>query len=199
MGTTMNRPDGVRQGHDWQDRQSWLMHQEAVRMLQADPSLADTALAILARWDTHVCSRSKLLRERWVQIIAELDWSAALDTSEVGNQSRQASPLSCLLPEDVRLAIIDQVQQEKAFQAEMLAWDNMAPVGREFGSPEYERLSELDHLAFMATGALGAARAWLDTPNAALDRSKPEDCARTASGFERVRALLKASRTLPSV
>ena len=195
----MNRPDGIRQGHDWQDRQSWLMHQEAVHMLQVDPSLADTALAILARWDTHVCSRSKLLRERWVQIIAEREWSAALDTSEVGNQLRQSSPLSCLLPKDVRLGILDQVQQEKAFQAEMLAWDNMAPLGREFGSPEYERLSKLDHLAFMATGTLGAARAWLDTPNAALDGLTPEDCARTASGFERVRSLLKASCMPPSV
>jgi hypothetical protein len=27
---------------------------------------------------------------------------------------------------------------------EELAWDNMAPVGREFGSPDYERLMALD-------------------------------------------------------
>lgn len=189
----MNRPDGIRQGHDWQDRQSWLMHQEVVRMLQADPSLADKALAILARWDTHVFSRSKPLRLNWVQIIAERDWSAALDTSEVGNLLRQASPLLCLLPDDVRLAILAQVKQEKASQAEALAWDNMAPVGREFGSPDYERLAELDHLAFVATGTLEAARAWLDTPNAALDGLTPEDCARTESGFERVRTLLVPS------
>ena len=28
-------------------------------------------------------------------------------------------------------------------------WDRMAPVGREFGSPDYERLEELDHLAIL--------------------------------------------------
>lgn len=192
----MNGTDGIKQGHDWQDRQSWLMHQEAVRMLQADPTLCDKALATLARWDTHVCSRSRPLRERWVQIIGNRDWAAALDTSEVGNQLRQASPLSCLLSDGVRRAILAQVQQEKAFQAEMLEWDSMAPVGAEFGSPEHERLSELDHLAFIATGSLEAARVWLDTPNPDLDGMTPEDCARTASGFERVRSLLETSPLL---
>ena len=116
----MKRPDGtngIRHGHDWQDRQSWLMHREAVRMLLADPLLAERALAILARWDTHVCARSRPLRERWVQIISDRDWAAALDTSEVGNQLRQASPLSCLLPDDVRRAILAQVKQEKVLQA----------------------------------------------------------------------------------
>ncbi len=29
----MKHPDGIRLGHDWRARQSWLMHQEAVRML----------------------------------------------------------------------------------------------------------------------------------------------------------------------
>ncbi len=188
----MNRPEGIRQGHDWQDRQSWLMHQEAVRMLQADPSLADRALAILDRWDAHVCSSSRPLRERWVQIIAERDWAVALDTSEVGNQLRQASPLSCLLPDEVRLIILAQVREEKAFQAEMLAWDSMVPVGREFGSPDYERLAELDHLALLATGNLEAAHAWTDSPHPALDGLTPVEVARTESGFERVRTLLDA-------
>ncbi|MEB0033161.1 XRE family transcriptional regulator [Undibacterium sp. RTI2.1] len=30
------------------------------------------------------------------------------------------------------------------------AWDSMAPVGREFGSSDYERLMELDHLKYEA-------------------------------------------------
>ena len=62
-------------------------------------------------------------------IIVEREWSEAFDTYEVGNQLRQASPLSCLLADDVRLANLDQVQQEKAFHAKTLAWANMAPVG----------------------------------------------------------------------
>ena len=67
----MKRPDGtngIRHGHDWQDRQSWLMHREAVRMLLADPLLAERALAILARWDTHVCSRSSSLSDLKIAI-----------------------------------------------------------------------------------------------------------------------------------
>lgn len=31
------------------------------------------------------------------------------------------------------------------FEAEMLMWDRLRPVGREFGSPEFERLMEEDH------------------------------------------------------
>jgi hypothetical protein len=34
-----------------------------------------------------------------------------------------------------------------ALTDEMRAWDNMAPVGREFGSPDFERLAKLDNLA----------------------------------------------------
>ena len=48
-------------------------------------------------------------------------------------------------------------------------WDRIAPVGREFGSPDYERLEELDHLAILAKGSMLAARRWLDTPNQALE------------------------------
>ena len=33
-------------------------------------------------------------------------------------------------------------------QQELQDWDRMAPVGREFGSPDYERLEERDHLVF---------------------------------------------------
>lgn len=99
--------------HGPQDYQSLLMHLEAVQMIHHDPALADKALAILARWDTHVSSRSKPLRDRWVQIIKERDWALAVEDSELGNQLRQASPMACLLPNDVRLAIIAQMRQLK--------------------------------------------------------------------------------------
>lgn len=99
--------------HHPQDRQSLLMHREAVRMLESDPSLTAKALAILARWDGHVCSRSKPLRDRWVQIISDQDWPTALEESERGNQLRQASPLAILLPNKVRLAIIQAIRREK--------------------------------------------------------------------------------------
>ena len=72
-------------------------------------------------------------------------------------------------------------------------WDRMAPVGAEFGSPDYERLEELDHLAILAKGSLLAARRWLDTPNKALEGMTPEEVAKTPEGFARVRQLLTSS------
>jgi len=37
------------------------------------------------------------------------------------------------------------------FVDEMAAWQNIRPVGREWGSPDYERLSRIDNLVFDAT------------------------------------------------
>lgn len=37
-------------------------------------------------------------------------------------------------------------------------WNNVVPVGREFGSPDYDRLTALDDLAVRATGSLEQAR-----------------------------------------
>lgn len=91
------------------------MHRHAVRMLLEDPSLGEKALAILARWDEHVCARSKHLRDQWVRIISDRDWSQALEESERGNQLRQSSPLSILLPNDVRLEIIRAIKREREF------------------------------------------------------------------------------------
>lgn len=102
--------------HGPQDYQSLLMHQEAVRMVEADPSLSDRLLKILANWDTHVCSRSRPLRERWVQIVRERNWSLAIEESELANQLRQASPMAGLLPSSVRFGIIRQVRAEKEQQ-----------------------------------------------------------------------------------
>ena len=66
-------------------------------------------------------------------------------------------------------------------QQELQDWDRMAPVGREFGSPDY------------AKGSLLAARRWLDTPNQALGGRMPEEVAKTPEGFEQVRQLLAPS------
>ena len=69
-------------------------------------------------------------------------------------------------------------------------WDSMVPVGREFGSPDYEHLAELDSLAHQAMGTLLKARRWLDAPNGALGGLAPEEVAKTPEGFARVKELL---------
>ena len=70
--------------HGPQDYQSLLMHQEAVRMLKADPALAERLLKTLARWDARLSVRSKPLRDRWVDIIKCGDWALATEESELG-------------------------------------------------------------------------------------------------------------------
>lgn len=98
--------------HSTQDRQSLLLHQEAVRMLRCDPSLESKALGILTRWEAQVCASSKPLRDKWVEIISTRNWSMALEESERGNQLRQASPLAILLPNAVRLRIMRAAKNE---------------------------------------------------------------------------------------
>jgi len=96
--------------HGPQDYQSLLMHIEAVRMIHGDASLVDKALGTLARWDAMVSPRSKPLRDAWLKIITSGDWDKAVEESARGNQLRQASPLGCLLPNEIRLEIIQRVR-----------------------------------------------------------------------------------------
>lgn len=97
--------------HEEQDRQSLMLHTEAVLMMQADPSLIDRALRILDRWDG-MKSKPHPSHIEWRRILLERDWEAALSTSERGNQIRQSSPMSCVLPNEKRLAIMRQCRSE---------------------------------------------------------------------------------------
>jgi hypothetical protein len=92
--------------HQEQDARSLALHAAAIELMQADESLIQQALDILARWDTHVSARSKPLRDEWVRILRERDWALALSAGERGNQLRQASPVTCVLPTEQRLEII---------------------------------------------------------------------------------------------
>lgn len=69
-------------------------------------------------------------------------------------------------------------------------WNNIVPIGREFGSPDYERLEELDNLACKAIGTLSGARSWLDTPLDELGGLAPEAVAKTPEGLELIKKLL---------
>ena len=99
--------------HGPQDLQSLLMHREAVQRLLAEPALAKRAQRTLKRWRANADPRSHELLDEWERILHERDWAAALQENERGQQLRQASPLSTLLPEDVRLAIIATVKAMK--------------------------------------------------------------------------------------
>lgn len=79
-------------------------------------------------------------------------------------------------PPGIRVAVEDM---RVAMQKEMADWDAIQPVGREFGSPDYERLEALDALAFDVFCSMTKARRWLNTPNADLRDASPEDLSKT--------------------
>ena len=70
------------------------------------------------------------------------------------------------------------------------AWLDIAPVGREFGSPDYECLTALDQAAFAAFQSWEQVRDWLQTPHPQLDGICPEDAARKPDGLSKVMAIL---------
>lgn len=75
-------------------------------------------------------------------------------------------------------------------QDELQAWLDAVPVGREFGSPDFERLTELDHAAFTAFQSWEKVRQWLAHPHHLFDGECPEDLARSTDGFKKVMAFL---------
>jgi hypothetical protein len=96
--------------HGPQDYQSLLMHRAAVGLLQENPALQSRLLSTLGRWDAMHDPWSQSLRDEWLSIITERNWSRALEVSERGNQLRQASPLSTLLSNQTRYDIIRHVR-----------------------------------------------------------------------------------------
>jgi hypothetical protein len=86
------------------------------------------------------------------------------------------------------------VDQMSAEAAEMAVWNNIVPVGREFGSADYERLEELDTIAFEAMGNMLKARRWLNKPNKELQGLTPEKVANSPEGLKRVREVLAQRR-----
>lgn len=91
-------------------------------------------------------------------------------------------------PTGVKVSIKDMWRAPE----DLAIWENVAPVGREFGSPDYERLEELDSLAFKAFGSMKKARRWLDLPHADLGGRSPEKAAKTGFGLRKVKRLLHA-------
>ena len=74
--------------------------------------------------------------------------------------------------------------------AEEQAWLDLTPVGREFGSPDYDRLEQLDSYAFDVFGDMVLVHEWLFNPHPSLDGMTPDDCARSEAGRKKTLDLL---------
>lgn len=90
------------------------------------------------------------------------------------------------------LELVDS--QALTVDEDIAAWQNIAPIGREFGSPVYERLEELDHLAFQAFGCWDKVCAWLGTPNPLVNGQTPENACLTDEGFELIKQFLTSNQ-----
>lgn len=97
--------------HQEQDHRSLMLHTEAIRMMQADPTLLERAQAILERWLAMHPKGPHELWDEWRAILEQRNWEASLSTSERGNQIRQASPCSCILPNEKRLEILRRCRE----------------------------------------------------------------------------------------
>lgn len=91
--------------HQEQDHQSLMLHTEAIRRMQGNAALIDRALKILEEWNNMEIEPNPIFKE-WERILQERDWDTALSASECGNQIRQSSPVSCTLPNGVRMEIM---------------------------------------------------------------------------------------------
>ena len=95
--------------HQVQDLQSLALHEEAVRLVRADPTLLHQAQDTLERWLQSGPSRSSGLWREWQDILAQGQWRKVLGRTRRAQELRQASPLATVLPETARKRILAQV------------------------------------------------------------------------------------------
>lgn len=96
--------------HDIQDLQSLLLHEEAVRLLRKQPALISRALETLEKWRESGSGHSRVLLDEWSVILRRRDWRRALARTRRSKELRQASPLTVLLPSEVRERVLKEVR-----------------------------------------------------------------------------------------
>lgn len=98
-----------RGGHQLQDLQSLVLHEEAVRLAKMNPKLVEMAKATAQRWLDAGDSRSAALWREWLAILDAGAWRKVLGRTRRAQQLRQASPLVTVLPEDLRRRILADI------------------------------------------------------------------------------------------
>jgi transcriptional regulator with XRE-family HTH domain len=100
-------------GHQVQDLQSIALHEQAVRLVRANPALVEQAQETLRRWLGAGDSRSSGLWREWQDILLRQSWRKVLGRTRRAQELRQASPLVTLLPDDLRRTVLAQVRELK--------------------------------------------------------------------------------------
>ena len=112
--------------HRVQDLQSLALHTEAVRLARDQPELLEQARATLERWISAGNTRSMDLWLEWRDILNAGAWRKVLSRTRRGQALRQASPLTPLLPQATRQAILSQVNGLKK-SVRISSADELAP------------------------------------------------------------------------
>ena len=97
--------------HQVQDLQSLALHQEAIRLARSDPELVLQAQNTLDRWLASGNSRSMGLWREWQEILRGAKWRKVLGRTRRAQELRQASPLTAVLPAQVRQGVLDQIEK----------------------------------------------------------------------------------------
>lgn len=99
--------------HRIQDLQSLALHEEAVRRVRAEPALLQQAQAVLQKWLDAGDQRSASLWVEWKDILEHRKWRKALGRTHRAQELRQASPMTAVLPSEVRKRILQEVRELK--------------------------------------------------------------------------------------
>jgi transcriptional regulator with XRE-family HTH domain len=95
--------------HAVQDLQSLALHEAAVELVKADPSLILKAQETLGKWMEKPGSRSSDLWMEWGEILYARNWRKVLAKSRHAQELRQSSPLVTVLTPDARKQVLDQI------------------------------------------------------------------------------------------
>ncbi|PTT21624.1 transcriptional regulator [Acidovorax sp. HMWF029] len=99
--------------HRIQDLRSLALHEEAVRRVRADPALIQQAQAVLQKWLDAGDQRSASLWVEWKDILEHRKWRKALGRTHRAQELRQASPMTAVMPPEVRKRILQEVRELK--------------------------------------------------------------------------------------
>jgi transcriptional regulator with XRE-family HTH domain len=98
-----------RSSSDLHDLQSLALHAAGIELVKRDDHMRARALATVDNWlRSDPKSRSAPLWLEWRRILTEKAYRAVLGRSSRSQQLRQASPIPTLLPNEARLAILEQ-------------------------------------------------------------------------------------------
>jgi transcriptional regulator with XRE-family HTH domain len=97
--------------HQVQDLQSLALHDEAIGLARSDPAFLLQAQKTLDRWLASDNSRSMGLWQEWQEILRGAKWRKVMARTRRAQELRQASPLTAVLPAQVRQGVLDQVQK----------------------------------------------------------------------------------------